>query len=65
MRLIDALSDRADKYEAGKLPAGPRGLLFKQLLPEAAPLLAVLRAVAQERGKSTSQVGLPAVCGLT
>ena len=33
------------KYSAERLPEGPRALLFRQLLREAAPVLAVQRAV--------------------
>lgn len=50
------------KYEVGRaLPAGPRALLFRQILPGLEPLLAELRAVADARGKTPSQVS--AVCG--
>ncbi len=41
----------------GTLPAGPRALLFRRILPGLAPLLAELRAVAAKRGKTPSQVG--------
>ncbi len=45
------------KYEVGRaLPAGPRALLFRQILPGLEPLLAELRAVADARGKTPSQV---------
>ncbi len=45
------------KYEVGRaLPAGPRALLFRQILPGLEPLLAELRAVAGARGKTPSQV---------
>lgn len=52
---------RAGKYslgEGGVLPPGPRGALFRQLLPEVAPLLEVLDQVARGRGKTPSQVGV-------
>lgn len=39
-----------------QLPKGPRGSLFKQLLPEIAPLLSTLEAVAASRRKTPSQV---------
>lgn len=38
------------------LPEGPRGLLFKQLLPEVQPLISVIDAIAEERKKTPSQV---------
>ena len=45
------------KYEVGRaLPAGPRALLFRQILPGLEPLLAELRAVADGSGKTPSQV---------
>ena len=46
------------KYEVGRaLPQGPRALLFRQILPGLAPLLAELQAVAAARGKTPSQAG--------
>jgi pyridoxine 4-dehydrogenase len=39
-----------------KLPAGPRGNLFRQLLPGIQPVLSTLEAVADSRRKSMSQV---------
>lgn len=46
------------KYDAeeGRLPKGPRALLFRQILPGAQPLLRTMGAIADERGKSVSQV---------
>jgi hypothetical protein len=46
----------AGKYSAANLPKGPRGSLFKQLLPGIAPLSAALAAVAASRRKTVSQV---------
>lgn len=40
------------------LPRGPRGLLFRQILPGVRPLLATLEAVAAERGRTVPQVAL-------
>ena len=60
------------KYEVGPaLPKGPRALLFRQILPGLAPLLAELRSVATARGKTPSQAspsllcpsGCPHICG--
>lgn len=45
-----------------KLPAGPRGSLFRQLLPGIQPVLSTLEAVADSRRKSMSQVGLRNSC---
>ena len=46
------------KYDvsSGRLPKGPRGLLFRQILPGLEPLLSTMEAIAQERRKSVSQV---------
>lgn len=47
------------KYsEKGALPKGIRGFLFPQLLPGISPILSCLRAIAQSRGKTLSQVAL-------
>ncbi|GAX83176.1 hypothetical protein CEUSTIGMA_g10602.t1 [Chlamydomonas eustigma] len=53
-----ALGVLSGKYSETNLPKGPRGLLFKQLLPEIQPLLQVLSAVARSRRKSMSQVAI-------
>ncbi|EIE24793.1 Aldo/keto reductase [Coccomyxa subellipsoidea C-169] len=47
------------KYSAtGRLPKGPRGLLFRQILPGIQPLLNTMQAIADERNKSVSQVAV-------
>jgi pyridoxine 4-dehydrogenase len=47
------------KYsEKGPFPKGIRGLLFRQLLPGIRPLLDCLRAIAQSRNKTISQVAI-------
>ncbi|MGF1478966.1 MAG: aldo/keto reductase [Cyanophyceae cyanobacterium] len=46
------------KYSQGSYPKGLRGLLFRQLLPGAAPLLNCLREVARSRDRTMSQVAL-------
>ncbi len=47
------------KYqEGGTLPSGPRGLLFKQLLPKIKPLLECLKVIADSHYKTMSQVAL-------
>eukprot|EP00197_Chlamydomonas_leiostraca_P015833 CAMPEP_0202882450 /NCGR_PEP_ID=MMETSP1391-20130828/38004_1 /ASSEMBLY_ACC=CAM_ASM_000867 /TAXON_ID=1034604 /ORGANISM="Chlamydomonas leiostraca, Strain SAG 11-49" /LENGTH=328 /DNA_ID=CAMNT_0049565305 /DNA_START=156 /DNA_END=1142 /DNA_ORIENTATION=- len=53
-----ALGLLSGKYGEGNLPSGPRGGLFKSLLPEVAPLLQVLDAIATERRKTMSQVAI-------
>jgi pyridoxine 4-dehydrogenase len=54
-----ALGLLTDKYsQDGPLPRGPRGALFRQLLPGIAPLLGALRAVAASRRKTCSQVAI-------
>nr|XP_029145506.1 pyridoxal reductase, chloroplastic isoform X3 [Arachis hypogaea] len=44
------------KYSPSTLPTGPRGLLFKQILPGLDPLLSSLRDIANKRRKTMSQV---------
>ncbi|KAF7830771.1 pyridoxal reductase, chloroplastic [Senna tora] len=46
------------KYSPSKLPKGPRGLLFRQILPGLEPLLGSLREIASKRRKSMSQVAI-------
>ncbi len=47
------------KYsETGPFPKGIRGLLFRQLLPNARSLLSCVQAVAQSRDRSMAQVAL-------
>lgn len=54
-----ALGLLTGKYGGDRpLPPGPRGALFRQLLPQMQPLLEVLGAIAQERQKTISQVAL-------
>lgn len=44
------------KYSADSLPQGPRGLLFRQILPGIEPLTDVMQQVAASRRKTPSQV---------
>ncbi|MGH1394571.1 MAG: aldo/keto reductase [Trichormus sp.] len=54
-----ALGILTGKYtENSPYPKGIRGLLFRQLLPGARSLLACLRAVAESRNKTMSQVAI-------
>ncbi|GLC52517.1 hypothetical protein PLESTB_000638500 [Pleodorina starrii] len=55
-----ALGLLSGKYslESGRLPEGPRAALFRQLLPEVAPLVEVVGLVAQERRKTPAQVAI-------
>ncbi|MEW5319101.1 MAG: hypothetical protein WDW38_010271 [Sanguina aurantia] len=53
-----ALGVLSGNYSMDNLPEGPRGLLFKQLLPEVQPLISVIDAIAEERQKTPSQVCL-------
>eukprot|EP00887_Chlorella_sp_A99_P007935 scaffold12.g7935.t1 len=52
---LGLLTGKYDPERPGPLPGGPRGLLFRQLLPGLGPLLAELRAVAAARRKTLSQ----------
>lgn len=44
------------KYNVGNLPKGPRGLLFRQILPGIQPLTDTLQQIASSRRKTASQV---------
>ncbi|KDP37757.1 hypothetical protein JCGZ_06433 [Jatropha curcas] len=46
------------KYTSSNLPLGPRGLLFRQILPGLEPLLSALREIAQKRRKTLPQVAI-------
>ena len=55
-----ALGVLSGKYDAaaGRLPSGPRGLIFKQLLPSLQPLLGTLREIAKARDVSCAAVAI-------
>jgi len=55
---LGLLSGKYSVEDPGSLPGGPRGLLFRQILPGLVPLLAELRAVAAARNKTPSQVAI-------
>ncbi len=44
------------KYDKDNLPAGPRGLLFRSILPGIEPLTDLMRQIAASRRKTVSQV---------
>ncbi|KAL6132243.1 hypothetical protein ACLB2K_070614 [Fragaria x ananassa] len=46
------------KYSPSNLPSGPRGFLFKQILPGLQPLLGSLKEIAQKRKKTVPQVAI-------
>ncbi|KAL2550827.1 Pyridoxal reductase [Forsythia ovata] len=46
------------KYSPSSLPSGPRGLLFRQILPGLEPLLNSLKEIAQKRRKTIPQVAI-------
>ncbi|KAM7467650.1 hypothetical protein LguiB_015212 [Lonicera macranthoides] len=46
------------KYTPSNLPSGPRGLLFRQIIPGLEPLLNSLREIAKKRGKTIPQVAI-------
>lgn len=52
-----ALGLLTGKYNDSNLPKGPRGALFKQLLPGITPVTDTLQAIASSRRKTMSQVG--------
>lgn len=53
-----ALGLLTGKYPEGDYPGGLRGLLCRQILPGAKPLLACLAAIARSRQKTMAQVAL-------
>jgi pyridoxine 4-dehydrogenase len=55
---LGALTGKYDVNEPSTLPSGPRGYLFKQMLPGLDPLLSELRTVAAGRRKTVSQVAI-------
>jgi len=58
---LGLLSGRFSGDEASdlaNLPAGPRGVLFKQILPGLKPLLTTLNSVAATRRKTVAQVAI-------
>eukprot|EP00271_Cylindrocystis_brebissonii_P006973 TRINITY_DN1999_c0_g1_i1.p1 TRINITY_DN1999_c0_g1~~TRINITY_DN1999_c0_g1_i1.p1 ORF type:complete len:400 (-),score=60.30 TRINITY_DN1999_c0_g1_i1:510-1709(-) len=46
------------KYSPTALPSGPRGLLFKQILPGMTPLLTAMQRISVKRKKTMSQVAI-------
>ncbi|CAM9670094.1 unnamed protein product, partial [Ascophyllum nodosum] len=46
------------KYSSKNIPSGPRGIIFRRVLPTMGPLLAALSEIAASRRKSMSQVAL-------
>ncbi|WOL06261.1 pyridoxal reductase, chloroplastic [Canna indica] len=46
------------KYTETNLPQGPRGLLFRQVLPGLGPLLNSLKDISEKRQKTMSQVAI-------
>ncbi|XP_028054998.1 pyridoxal reductase, chloroplastic isoform X3 [Camellia sinensis] len=46
------------KYSPSNLPRGPRGLLFRQIIPGLDPLLNSLKKIAQRRKKTMPQVAI-------
>ncbi|KAJ9521829.1 hypothetical protein QJQ45_024705 [Haematococcus lacustris] len=57
-----ALGLLSGKYSQDSLPSGPRGLLFRSLLPEIQPLLSTMEAIGNERNKTMSQVAINWCC---
>lgn len=53
-----ALGLLTGKYSKGNLPQGPRGGLFRDILPGIEPLLSTLEAVAKGRRKTVAQVAI-------
>lgn len=45
------------KYGPGEYPSGPRGLLFRQIVPGLEGTLEVMREIGEQRYKTLPQVG--------
>lgn len=46
------------KYNAGNIPSGPRGIIFRRVLPTMGPLLSTMGEISSARGKTMSQVAI-------
>jgi pyridoxine 4-dehydrogenase len=55
---LGLLGDRARRGGGAGWPKGPRGLLFRRLLPKIEPLLALMREMAAEHAAQVSEVAL-------
>jgi pyridoxine 4-dehydrogenase len=55
---LGVLTGKYSLQDPSTLPGGPRGFLFKQILPGLAPLTETLVTIAAERKKSPSQVAI-------
>lgn len=55
---LGMLTGKYSLEDPGSLPSGPRGLVFKQVLPGLQPLLQVMGEVAARRKKTMSQVAV-------
>jgi pyridoxine 4-dehydrogenase len=55
---LGVLTGKYSLEDPGSLPGGPRGYLFKQMLPGLNPLLSTLSEVAKTRKKTPSQVAI-------
>jgi pyridoxine 4-dehydrogenase len=53
---LGLLTGKYSLDDASSLPGGPRGWLFRQILPGLDPLLGTLREIGDSRGKTPSQV---------
>lgn len=60
------LTGKYDLNDPASLPGGPRGLLFRRVLPGLAPLLDLMRQIAAARNKTLSQVAVNwCICQVT
>ncbi|PRW57658.1 pyridoxal chloroplastic [Chlorella sorokiniana] len=60
---LGMLTGKYSLQDPSSLPGGPRGLVFRQVLPGLAPLLDLMAQIAERRGKTPSQVAINwAIC---
>lgn len=55
---LGLLTGKYNKNDPNTLPGGPRGLLFRQILPGLDPLRDILSKIADQRKKTPSQVAI-------
>ena len=55
---LGLLSGRYSPDRLNEVPRGPRGVLFRQLLPQLRPLLNTMEEMGAQRGKTVAQLAL-------
>lgn len=55
---LGMLTGKYSAEDTSNWPGGPRGFLFRQILPGAGPLFQVLKEIAERRNKTMSQIAI-------